>query len=73
MRPISRYFRENMIGNIGDLAATALLDYFLADLGPIAYNMAVADVQKWLQVRITDLNGEKFEEEFQFWRKHNRK
>ncbi len=73
MRPISRYFRENMIGNIGDLAATALLDYFLADLGPIAYNMAVADVQKWLPVRITDLNGEKFEEEFQFWRKHNRK
>ena len=70
---IKRYFRENMEDNIGDLAANGLLDYFLQELGPIAYNKAVADVQERLQMRVTDLNGEVYENEFQFWRKHNRK
>ena len=70
---IKRYFRENMEDNIGDLAANGLLDYFLQELGPVAYNKAVADVQERLQMRVTDLNGEVYENEFQFWRKHNRK
>ena len=70
---IKRYFRETMEDNIGDLAANGLLDYFLLELGPIAYNKAVADVQERLQMRVTDLNGEVYENEFQFWRKHNRK
>ena len=46
---IKRYFRENMEDNIGDLAANGLLDYFLQELGPIAYNKAVADVQERLR------------------------
>ena len=70
---IKRYFRENMEDHIGDLAANGLLDYFLQELGPIAYNKAVADVQERLQMRVTDLNGEVYENEFQFWRKLNRK
>ena len=70
---IKRYFRENMEDNIGDFAANGLLDYFLQELGPVAYNKAVADVQERLQMRVTDLNGEVYENEFQFWRKHNRK
>ncbi|MEO8384789.1 MAG: DUF2164 domain-containing protein [Betaproteobacteria bacterium] len=70
---IKRYIREDLEDNIGDLAANGLLDYFLRELGPIAYNKAAADVQERLQVKITDLNGEIFEDEFQFWRKHDRK
>ena len=73
LESIKRYFRENMEDNIGDLAANGLLDYFLQELGPIAYNKAVADVQERLQMRVTDLNGEVYENEFQFWRKHYRK
>ena len=70
---IKRYFRENMEDHIGDLEANGLLDYFLQELGPIAYNKAVADVQERLQMRVTDLSGEVYENEFQFWRKHDRK
>lgn len=42
---IERYFRENMDEPIGNMAAGALLGFFLEELGPLVYNKAVADVQ----------------------------
>ncbi len=35
---IERYFRENMEERIGNLAAGALLSYFLEEIGPAIYN-----------------------------------
>ena len=55
--------------SIGNIAASALLSYFLEELGPIVYNKAVADVQERLQARIKELDIEVHEEEFQYWRK----
>ena len=69
---IERYFRENMEEPIGNIAAGALLGYFLEELGPIVYNQAVADVQERLQARIAELDIESHEDEFQYWRKFDR-
>ena len=69
---IERYFRENMEEPIGNIAAGALLGYVLEELGPIVYNKAVADVQERLQARITEVDIEIHEDEFQYWRKHER-
>ncbi|HSV46952.1 MAG TPA: DUF2164 domain-containing protein [Ramlibacter sp.] len=69
---IERYFRENMDEKIGNIAAGALLGYFLEELGPLVYNKAVADVQERLQVRISELDIDHHEEEFQYWRKFDR-
>jgi uncharacterized protein (DUF2164 family) len=69
---IERYFRENMEEKIGNIAAGALLGYFLEELGPIVYNKAVADVQERLQVRVSELDIDHHEEEFQYWRKFDR-
>ena len=69
---IERYFRENMEERIGNIAAGALLGYFLEELGPLVYNKAVADVQERLQVRIAELDIDHHEEEFQYWRKFDR-
>lgn len=66
---IERYFRENMDEKIGNIAAGALLGYFLEELGPLVYNRAVADVQERLQVRISELDIDHHEDEFQYWRK----
>lgn len=66
---IERYFRENMDEPIGNLAAGALLGYFLEELGPLVYNQAVADVQERLQARISELDIEVHEDAFQYWRK----
>ena len=70
---IQRYFRENMEEKIGDLAADSLLGFFLDEIGPIIYNRAVADVQERLQSRVMEIDIEVHEEEFQYWRKADRK
>ena len=69
---IERYFRENMEAPIGNLAAGALLGFFLEEVGPCIYNQAVADVQERLQARIAELDIEVHEDEFQYWRKYER-
>ena len=69
---ITRYFQENMEEPIGNIAAGALLGYFLEELGPLVYNKAVADVQERLQQRIMDLDIDIHEDEFAYWRKYDR-
>ena len=66
---IERYFRENMEAKIGNIAAGALLGYFLEELGPVVYNRAVANVQERLQARVMEVDIEVHEDEFQYWRK----
>lgn len=67
---IERYFDEHMEDRIGNIAAGALLGFFLEEVGPTIYNKAVADVQERLQSRVSELDLEVHEEEFQYWRKY---
>ena len=66
---IERYFQENMDEPIGNLGAGALLSFFVEEIGPVIYNMAVAEVQERLQTRIMEIDFEVNEAEFQYWRK----
>lgn len=66
---IERYFNENMEEKIGNIAAGALLGFFLEEVGPLVYNKAVAEVQERLQSRISEVDLEVHEDEFQYWRK----
>ncbi|MFZ6813663.1 DUF2164 domain-containing protein [Undibacterium sp. Rencai35W] len=70
---IERYFQENMDEKIGNLAAGALLSYFLEEIGPVIYNQAVTDAQQRLAARVQELDFEVHEEEFQYWQKFDRK
>ena len=70
---IERYFRENMEEPIGNLAAGALLGFFVEEIGPVIYNQAVSDAQERLQARVSELDIEVHEDEFQYWRKYERK
>jgi uncharacterized protein (DUF2164 family) len=69
---IERYFKENMEEKIGNIAASGLLGFFLDEIDPVIYNKAVADVQERLQARISELDLEVHEDEFQYWRKYDR-
>lgn len=69
---IERYFRENMDEKIGNIAAGALLGFFLEEIGPLVYNKAVADVQERLQARISEVDIEIHEDAFQYWRKYDK-
>jgi uncharacterized protein (DUF2164 family) len=69
IKSIERYFQENMEERIGNIAAGALLNFFVEEIGPAIYNQAVAEVQERLQTRIAELDIEVHEDEFQYWRK----
>lgn len=69
---IERYFLENMEDKIGNIAAGALLGFFLEELGPLVYNQAVAEVQERLQQRVSEIDIEVHEDEFAYWRKFDR-
>ena len=64
---IRQYFQENVDGQIGELAAGLLLNFFVEDIGPLIYNRAIADAQQRMGLRVADLNGELYCPEFQYW------
>ena len=64
---IQQYFERNMLEPIGELPAGLLLNFFLEEIGPAVYNKAIADAQARLAVRVADLSGELYEDEFQYW------
>lgn len=69
---IERYFREHMDEPIGNVAAGALLGFFVEEVGPAIYNQAVADVQERLQARVSELDLEHHEDPFQYWRRQGK-
>ena len=64
---IQRYFSENMAEAIGELPAGLLLNFFMEEVGPAIYNRAIADAQARMLQRVSDLNGELYADEFQYW------
>jgi len=64
---IQRYFQENMSEPIGHLPAGLLLNFFIEEIAPAVYNRAISDAQTRMQQRVSDLNGELFADEFQYW------
>jgi uncharacterized protein (DUF2164 family) len=67
---LRKYFEENMPEPIGELAASLLLTFFLEEIGPAIYNRAISDAQDRMQVRVGDLSGDLYAEEFQYWPRH---
>jgi len=70
---IERYFLETSEEKIGNIASAALLNFFLKEIGPVVYNQAVGEVQERMMARISELDIEVHEDEFQYWRKLDNK
>ncbi len=69
---IERYFKDNFDephNRIGNIAAGALLGYFLEEIGPVIYNQAVSEVQERLQMRVSELDIDVHEEPFCYWQR----
>lgn len=56
---IERYFRETMDEKIGNIAAGALLEFFIEEVGPLIYNQAVTEVQERLQTRVMEIEADR--------------
>lgn len=72
IRSIERYFQDERDERIGNLAAGALLNYFLEEIGPLIYNQAVAEAQERLLMRVQELDIELHEEPLQYWPRRSR-
>ena len=66
---IKRYFAENLSDDIGDLKASLLLEYVVAEVGPSIYNQAIADAQAYFQDKVADLENSCWEPELTYWEK----
>lgn len=64
---VKKYFEEEIREPVGDLRAGLLLDFFLEEVGPAIYNKAIGDAQARMTVRVADLEGELYADEFQYW------
>lgn len=64
---IQRYFSENLPEPIGELPAGLLLNFLLEEIGPVIYNKAISDAQTRMLERVSDLTGELYSDEFQYW------
>ena len=60
---IKRHFAEEFDETLSDFRAQALLDFFVGELGPPVYNQGVRDAARYVQDKLTDIDGEIYERE----------
>jgi uncharacterized protein (DUF2164 family) len=70
---LQRYLRTELDQEIGNLQAGALLQYFLEDIAPLVYNIAVRQAQENMQSRVAELDIECHEAPFGYWSKQNKR
>lgn len=54
---IKEYFYEEREEEIGDLAASIMLDFFIKELAPYIYNKGIEDCYKFLTDKLGDMMG----------------
>jgi uncharacterized protein (DUF2164 family) len=68
VQSIERYFEQTQGERIGNMTASALLGFFLQEIGPSLYNQGVADAQARMHERLQELDYEVHEDEFGYWK-----
>jgi len=66
---IKRFVAENLDVEIGDLKASLFLEFCVREIGPSICNQAIADAQSYIQEKASDLGGNRYEAEFDYWKK----
>lgn len=69
---LERYFETELDQRIGNIAAAALLGYFIEEVGPLIFNQAVQQVQERLIQRTQELDIEFHEDAFMYWQRRQR-
>ena len=58
---IKTYFSKERDEDLGDLASSLILDFFIEKLGPQMYNQGIQDAQRYMEEKVMDmLELEKF-------------
>ena len=70
---IERWCKSNLDQSIGNMQAAELLDFFLKEIAPSAYNKGVADAQAQMLARVNELDIDCHESEFAYWHSGRRR
>jgi len=70
---IQRYFSSDLEQTIGNLQAGALLHYFLEEIAPLVYNIAIHEAQENMQGRVAELDIDCHAAPFGYWSKQNKR
>jgi len=63
LEAIKRHFSAEFDEPLSDFRAEGLLDFFVRELGPPIYNQGVRDASRFMQQKLTDIEGEVYERE----------
>jgi uncharacterized protein (DUF2164 family) len=65
---LRRYFTENLDSDLSEMQAGFLLEYFMNEIAPFAYNQGVEDAQRYFATITEDLPGTCFQEALTYWK-----
>ena len=57
LNALKTYVREHAEWDMGDLAAELMLEFILAEIGPMVYNQAISDAQTFMGDKVLDLEA----------------
>ena len=63
LRSAQRFLAQTLDVEVGELAGSLVLDFFVKELGAPIYNQAIQDARAFLQGKLDDLEGEFYEPE----------
>jgi uncharacterized protein (DUF2164 family) len=63
VRSLQAFFDDNFDEPLSDFRANELLDFIVAELGPVVYNQGVQDTRGYVLEKLEDLEGEVYEPE----------
>lgn len=72
MSSLQRYLLEHFDIELNELQSTLLLDYFMQELAPFAYNRGVQDAQAYFSSMCDDLPGVCFRNTLTYWETQER-
>lgn len=64
---IQRYMSKEMDVDVSEMQAGWILDYFMKELAPFAYNKGIEDAREFMIMKSEDLVGTCFEEGLTYW------
>jgi uncharacterized protein (DUF2164 family) len=64
---IQKFFREELETEISELSAGFLLNYFMKEIAPFAYNKGVKDAESYFRGKVEDLSATCFEDGLTYW------
>ncbi len=64
---LQKFFREELDDELSEMRARFLLDFFLKEIAPHAYNRGVKDAENYFRARTEDLGGLCFEAPMTYW------